>query len=76
MNIEIYTREGCSFCDMAKDLIKSNNHTYIEYNIGYHPHHKAELLERAASVRTLPQIFIDNKHIGGYKELQERYNIK
>ena len=52
MNIEIYTREGCSFCDMAKDLIKSNNHTYIEYNIGYHPHHKAELLERAASVRT------------------------
>jgi glutaredoxin 3 len=76
MNIEIYTREGCTFCDMAKDLIKGRGTPYIEYNIGYHPHHKNELLERVATVRTLPQIFIDNTHIGGYKELRERYNIK
>ena len=75
MDIEIYTRDGCTFCEMAKELIKSKNVSYTEYNIGYHPHHKEELLQRSPNVKTLPQIFIRGQHIGGYKELQENYNI-
>lgn len=75
MDIEIYTRDGCGYCDMAKELIKSKTMSYMEYNIGRRPEYKTELLERAPDVRTLPQIFIRGKHIGGYKELSENYNI-
>lgn len=66
--ILIYSKDNCSFCDKAKALLKEHNYSYKEKNIVV-PDHRQELLTRLPDVKTVPQIFIDSKHIGGYTEL-------
>ena len=68
--IEIYTRDACVFCDRAKELFKSKNLSYSEYNIWQNSNYFDEVLERSNGQRTMPQIFINNIHVGGYDELK------
>ena len=74
MNVEIYTKDGCGYCIRAKDLLESKKVSYKEYKIGPNGVTKEVIQERAGKpVNTVPQIFINGKHIGGYTELVE-YN--
>lgn len=77
MKIEIYSRPGCIYCTKAKDLLKRKGFVYTEYNIDGVTVTKKSIEERigdgTTKVNTIPQIFFDDKHIGGYVELVEHF---
>lgn len=64
----IYSKTTCSFCVRAKELLSSKKLEYLEKNIEI-PEYKAELLALYPTVKTVPQIYLENKHIGGYEDL-------
>ena len=68
--IEIYTKNACIYCDRAKEVFKSKNLNYSEYNIFTNPEYLDELLKRSNGLKKMPQIFINNQHIGGFDKLQ------
>ena len=67
--IEVYTTSYCPYCDSAKRLLKSRGLAFTEIDVT-DPLKKDELKNRTGW-RTVPQIFIDGKMIGGYQELNE-----
>ncbi|MBI3773477.1 MAG: glutaredoxin 3 [Gammaproteobacteria bacterium] len=69
--IEIYTTRHCSFCQHAKRLLDSKGVEYIEYGLDFDPDERETMLQRSDGRRTVPQIFINNQHIGGYQDLVE-----
>ena len=68
-NVEIYTTPICGFCSAAKRLLNSKNVSFAETNVMINPSAKAEMIKRANGSRTVPQIFIGGKHIGGCDDL-------
>ena len=70
-NIEIYTSPFCGFCYRAKSLLNDKGVDYIEVDIISQPKRHSEMLKRTGGLQTVPQIFIDNRHIGGCDELYE-----
>ena len=72
-NVEIYSKSNCSFCDKAKYYFDQNDITYQEHNVEI-PETFKILMERNPNARTMPQIFIDDKLIGGYTDLMEFVN--
>ena len=68
--IEIYTKNACIYCDRAKEVFKSKNLNFSEYNIFTNPEYLDELLKRSNGLKKMPQIFINNQHIGGFDKLQ------
>ncbi len=69
-NIIMYTGPMCNFCDAAKRLFSRNNIKYQEIDISTKDGLKDEMIKKANGKRTIPQIFFDNLHIGGYQELR------
>ena len=69
MNIKIYTTPDCPFCDAAKRLLQERKISFEETDVS-DPEKKEELKKRTGW-RTVPQILIDGKLIGGYQELVE-----
>ena len=67
----IYTGPRCAHCDWAKALLNKKNIDFVEYNISADPSKRDEMIKKSNGARTVPQIFIDDYHIGGNKELQE-----
>ncbi|MDH3703964.1 MAG: glutaredoxin 3 [Alphaproteobacteria bacterium] len=67
--IEIYTSPFCGFCHRAKQLLNSKGAEFTEYDVMMNRGEKARMVERADGRRTVPQIFIDDRHIGGCDEL-------
>ena len=67
--VEIYTKGYCPYCVRAKSLLDSKNVEYTEYKIDMHPELRSSMMERANGGYTVPQIFIDDKHIGGCDEM-------
>ena len=70
-NIEIYTSPFCGFCYQAKSLLNDKGVDYIEIDIISHPKRHSEMIRRAGGLQTVPQIFVDNRHIGGCDDLYE-----
>lgn len=70
MKAVVWSKYQCSFCDQAKMLLKQKGIQFEERKIG-DGWTKEELLEAVPSARTVPQIFIDDKLIGGYTELKQ-----
>ena len=70
-NIEIYTASYCPFCTKAKDLLDRKKLKYKEIDVEGNDEARKMLAERSGGRKTIPQIFIDNKHIGGCDELYE-----
>ncbi|MFA7440392.1 MAG: glutaredoxin 3 [Sphingomonadaceae bacterium] len=68
-NIEIYTKSTCGYCMRAKTLLDSKDVEYTEYEISAGGPKRAEMIERAHGRTTVPQIFIDGRHIGGCDDL-------
>ena len=67
--IEIYTKFLCPFCTRAKTLLGQKGASFDEYDISMGGPLRAEMLERSGGRQTVPQIFIDGRHIGGSDDL-------
>ena len=70
-NITMYTGPLCNFCEAAKRLLIRNNLNYKEIDISTKDSLRDEMIKKANGKRTIPQIFFDDYHIGGYQELRE-----
>ena len=67
--IVIWSKDTCAYCEMAKRLLNQNGLAFEEKKIGY-DYTKEDLLNEIPNARTVPQIIIDDKVIGGYNELK------
>lgn len=67
--IEIYTSPLCGYCHAAKRLLQAKGQSFAEVNVLAQPARRAEMTQRANGRRTVPQIFIDGRHIGGFDDL-------
>ena len=68
-DITIYTTMFCPFCVRAKRLLASKGAAFHEIDVDVTPGGRQEMVQRAGGARTVPQIFIDERHIGGCDEL-------
>ena len=69
-NVVIYTGPFCNYCDAAKRLLTRNNTSFKEINIATVDGAMDEMIKKANGKRTIPQIFFDDQHIGGYDEVR------
>jgi glutaredoxin 3 len=69
--VEIYTKFGCPYCARAKALLGQKGVDYEEYEINTLPGKRDEMMERSNGRHTVPQIFIDGRHVGGSDDLAE-----
>ncbi len=67
--VEIYTTPTCPYCIRAKALLKSKGVDYVETDVSSDLALRDAMMERANGRRSVPQIFIDNAHIGGCDDL-------
>ena len=67
--IEIYTRPGCGYCSAAKSLLTRKKVAFTEYDAGQDPSYRQKMYDRVSPGATFPQIFIGERHIGGYDEM-------
>jgi glutaredoxin len=82
MHAIIYSKENCPYCDKAKYLLETKGIEYIQYLLDYgqlkNPgviyYTRNELLKAAPDARSVPQIFINDNHIGGYTQLEQFLN--
>ena len=72
--VVIYTGPMCNFCSAAKHLLNKKKVSYEEIDIGYDDKKREEMLKKSNGAKTIPQIFIEEKHIGGYVELKALEN--
>jgi glutaredoxin 3 len=71
--VKIYSTGTCPFCDKAKALLKKWNIPYDEVRVDGNPSGLKEMLEATNHARTVPQIVIDGKWIGGFDDLTEKH---
>ena len=82
MKAEIYTKDPCPYCVKAKKILTQLNIPYTEYKIsagmGESPPApnqyyvtRAQLLEKLPTAKTVPQIWIDGRHVGGCDQLEQ-----
>ena len=69
--VEIYTKAFCGYCYRAKSLLQAKGVAFEEYDITMGGPKRAEMLQRAQGRSTVPQIFIDDRHVGGCTDLHE-----
>ena len=67
--VEIYARPLCGFCYQAKTLLDGKGVEYAEYNIWTEAGRKEEMAQRSGGRGTVPQIFINGRHVGGCDDL-------
>ena len=73
MNTIIYTSNYCPYCVKAKRLFDQLGVSYQEINIEQAPEQRSIMLEKSNGQRTVPQIFIGERHIGGCDDLYALY---
>ncbi|AGS80896.1 glutaredoxin [Caulobacter phage Cr30] len=69
------TEPRCTYCEQAKTLLEIKGIDYTFLNLGT-DYTKEELLELVPEAKTVPQIFIEGKHIGGFDKLKEQLDAK
>lgn len=67
--IEIYTTTTCPYCVRAKQLLTSKNVAFTEISLNTNPELKDVMITKAGGRKTVPQIFINDQHIGGCDDL-------
>jgi len=68
--VVIYTGQRCAHCDWAIELFHRKNIYFTEYNIAKDAEKREEMFKKSNGAKTVPQIFIDEHHVGGNIELQ------
>jgi glutaredoxin 3 len=66
--VELYTAVRCPYCWRAKQLLDARGIPYEEIDVGDDDHRRDDVIRRSGR-RTVPQIFIDGRAIGGFEEL-------
>ena len=69
-SVTIYIGPLCNYCDAAKRLLARNNVEYKEIDISIVDGAMDEMIKKANGKKTIPQIFFDDQHIGGYDEVR------
>jgi glutaredoxin 3 len=69
-SVTIYTGPLCNYCEAAKKLLTRNNVKYKEINITTVDGAMDEMISKANGKRTIPQIFFDEQHMGGYDDVR------
>jgi glutaredoxin 3 len=67
--VVVYTAPSCPYCVRAKELLKRRNIPFQEILIGWDDENGWREAERRSGMKTMPQVFIDGKIVGGYTEL-------
>ena len=67
--VEIYTKDWCGYCARAKRLLDAKGVDYQEYDISMGGPQQVEMFDRAHGRTTVPQIFINGRHVGGCDDL-------
>ena len=67
--VEIYTKFGCPYCYRATRLLNAKGAAFEEHDITMGGPQRAEMIQRANGRTTVPQIFINGRHIGGSDDL-------
>jgi glutaredoxin 3 len=71
MKAIVWSKDQCPYCVQAKALLESKGIEYEERNVSQ-DWTREQLLEAVPTARTLPQIFLDDAHVGGFNELRQR----
>ena len=66
----MYSGPLCNFCDAAKRLFLRNNLEFNEIDVSTKDDLRDEMIKKSNGRRTIPQIFFDDNHVGGYQELR------
>lgn len=69
--IILYGNQYCGFCRAAKQLLFAKGVDFAEIDVAEEPGRREEMVARAGGRLTVPQIFIDGTHVGGYEELAD-----
>jgi len=67
-NVTIYTKDYCPYCRGAKQILQKKGIEFTEYDVQFNHAKLEEMLQRSGRM-TVPQIFFDEEHIGGYDDL-------
>ncbi|TDR95034.1 glutaredoxin 3 [Enterovirga rhinocerotis] len=67
--ITIYTKSWCPYCQAAKQLLTAKGAAFDEIEISGKEAERAEMVQRAGGRTTVPQIFIGDRHVGGFDDL-------
>ena len=69
--VTIYTTPWCPYCHAAKALLKKKGVSFSEVDVSYDPGERQRMTARAGGRRTVPQIFIGERHVGGSDDLHD-----
>jgi len=67
--VTIYSTQVCAYCARAKALLTAKQAPFTEIFIDLEPEKRAEMLRKSGGRRTVPQIFIGDRHVGGFDDL-------
>jgi glutaredoxin 3 len=67
--IVVYSQPFCGYCSAAKRLLAQKGAEFAEVDVISEAGRRSEMIERSGGRRTVPQIFIDGRHVGGYDDL-------
>jgi glutaredoxin 3 len=70
-NVVLYTTEHCPYCIRARLLLDKKHVEYTDIRIDTQPEKREEMIARANGGSTVPQIFIDDFHVGGFDDMAE-----
>jgi len=70
-DVVVWSKDACFYCQMAKNLLELKEIEFEERNTTLSEETRSEFFETMPDAKTLPQIFIDGEHIGGFTELQK-----
>ncbi|KTF12377.1 glutaredoxin 3 [Pseudoalteromonas sp. H105] len=70
-NVVLYTKAYCPFCQRALALLESKGVAFKNIDIGVQPELRAEMIKKAGGASTVPQIFINDEHIGGCDDMMD-----
>lgn len=69
VDVTIYTRQYCGYCNRAKRLLDEKGVSYTEHDATFAPDLRQEMIQKANGRATFPQIFVGSTHVGGCDEL-------
>ncbi len=68
--VTVYSSRFCGFCRRAKAVLADKGVDFVEIEVGLRPSRRAEMRARAGGATSVPQIFVDDVHVGGCDDLQ------
>ena len=67
--VVVYSQPFCGYCSAAKRLLQAKGTDFAEVDVMFEAGRRDEMIQRSGGRRTVPQIFIDGRHVGGYDDL-------